>query len=64
MRCLLITEKKTIEPINKPLVSLLIVIVFYILIAYYTDHVESYHISFKSHIAPDFFMFYFIDISY
>ena len=49
--CLLITETN-IEPANKPLVSLLMVFVFYIPRAYYTDHVESYRISVNSHIAP------------
>ena len=45
-------QKKNIEPANKPLVSLLMVFVFYIPRAYYTGHVKSYHISVNSHIAP------------
>ena len=49
--CLLTTEKN-IEPANKPIVSLLMVFVFYIPRAYYTGHVESYHISVNTHIAP------------
>ena len=44
--------RKNIDPANKPIVSLIIAFVFYIPRAYHTGHVESYHISVNSHIAP------------